>query len=811
MAKGKKKNKTAFGLVRVSTSEQDFQSQKDALRKVAESFGYTILDEREGYDFFSEKITGFDNFDSDRESILKLKDAIQCRKPDAIFIWELSRLTRNSIKVSKYINELSLQPKIPMYFADYKVWTIDPDTMEINSDAVMTVQGGAVGVELERKRIKERTSRGRDAKAEKGYYVGHLKDGYVWVEEDGRKVFKVDENRRPLIEKVYELYLDKQLSTREIRDFLNANIDIYPTPNRYRYLHQTMFKGYGNQYKDRSGNVLSRDEALWTDGMVSSVLRDEWYAGVRRYHNKPYTIEPIVSRKRWESCQERLNSFRPRISTAKHPYLLTKLLYCGICGRKMYVHSDGGYGDVYFCSSREYGKNHKCGLKMVKRQNLEAIMTALVRNRVYEDIGLGEKSPFSDFFSPNEEQLKIINESIRTQNKLIKNSEQKIKEYNDRVDFYIEQQGKYHSDRLMVERYDRKIEEINKSVEAENRRIADCKVSIDKQKKVKRMWASVKEKELKVANLKDYGEMKRLMNHVIDRIYLYNPDKATTVIEVKYVNGKTDTAIYCPSRMVKKFIFLSRDDKEIAPYVKYDKDAKVLSFKGKYFACGNNKQLIFDDKEESVSAEEEAFYNEIGVVPLPIWDTQQNRAKYVKKSIDMGIASDEAQKRYDAALITKQIWKDIHDAVEYCQNNGMSVFKDEMTVREYIDIMRGGTLNVYEISDILPMSKRGEELKKYHSEYLKRYNTGNPTFTPYIVKDVKYEEICKERKHLYNRKYKVLHNKHLSQQEKDAQIFEIMEKLEAYKYQIKYLPTNKKGRQHIEKYGEGEKDGHGKL
>ena len=65
--------------------------------------------------------------------------------------------------------------------------------------------------------------------------------------------------------------------------------------------------------------------------------------------------------------------------------------------------------------------------------------------------------------------------------------------------------------------------------------------------------------------------------------------------------------------------------------------------------------------------------------------------------------------------------------------------------------------------------------------------------------------------HLYNRKYKILHNKHLSQQEKESQIFEIMEKLEAYKYQIKYLPTNKKGRQHIEKYGEGEKDGHGNL
>ena len=56
-----KKKKTAFGLIRVSTSMQELQSQKDSLKKIAKEYGYTIADNSEGHDFFSEKISGYDD------------------------------------------------------------------------------------------------------------------------------------------------------------------------------------------------------------------------------------------------------------------------------------------------------------------------------------------------------------------------------------------------------------------------------------------------------------------------------------------------------------------------------------------------------------------------------------------------------------------------------------------------------------------------------------------------------------------------------------------------------------------------------
>lgn len=800
MAKTNKK--TAFGLIRVSTSEQDLQSQKDALVKIANDYGYTIADNSEGNDFFSEKITGYDEYDYDRASIVMLKQAIQVRKPDAIFIWELSRLTRNATKVSKYINELSLDSKIPMYFADYKLWTIDPQTGKIDNDAVMKIQGGAMAVEIERERIKQRTSRGRDAKAEQGYYVGHLKDGYIWEEdENGNKVFRVDEERRPTILKIYELYLDKQMSTGEIRDYLNAHLDEFPSPNKYRYTHPTMFRGWKNEYHDRSGNTYLREDALWTDAIVSNILKDEWYSGTRRYHGKPYPVEPIVSKERWEDCDKRLAKFRVRISTAKQPYLLGGLLYCGNCGRKLYGHSDGGYNDMYYCSSFDFGKEHKCGLKWLRRQNLDAIIFDVVKRRVYEDLSKGEKSPFSNFFAIDDKKLQDLNEKSKTYKALIKRSEAEIDDLNKTIDFYIQQQGRNRNNLTLIERYQRQIEDIQTKITDENEKILQYKVAEDKLKKHKKALASVKEKIVQVNNLQDYEKAKELMNFVIDKIIIHNPDKYTSIIEVNYVNGKIDTVIYSPTYLVKKFIFLSKDDKKIAPFVRYDKETKKLSFNGFYFACGGHLEVIFDEQNEQPDPLGEDVTEGVS---LGTWDTPENRQRFLKESKAKGLNEKTALKLYEEAIERGDVWKDIDQARSYFHDRGMEVFKDEMSVKEYIDIKRNSTLNVYSFNDLLPMSERGKQLKARQMEREKSRNSGKPSFTPFVIKDADYERIEKERKHLYNRKYKILHNKHLSQEQKDEKIFEIMEKLEAFKYQLKYLPTNKKGEQYLEKYGKKE-------
>ena len=796
------KTKRAIGLIRVSTSAQDLEQQKMVLKREASKAGFTIVDEEEGHDFFSEKITGFDEYDYDRESIVNLKREIAINKPDAIFIVELSRLTRNALKVYKYINELSLTPKIPMYFVDYEKWTINPESGEIERDNVMKLVGGAEAVELERARIKERNTRGRNIKGEGGYYIGHLKDGYMWeFDEDGEKVIKKDKDREPVINKIFELYLKDGMSTGSIRDYLNAhNI---PTANRYRLEHPTMFKGYRKEYLDRTRNALLRENTLWSDGMVSNILKDEWYRGVRRFHGEEYSVPAYVSDEVFNNVEGKLKKFRMRISTAKQTYLLQGLLFCGICGRKLYGHSDGGYDDMYYCSSYSYGRKNKCGLKWVRRQNIDAIITAVVNNRVYEDITLGVNSPFSKFFAVDESKLMEINEKQETYKQLIENAHAEIEKLESRIDGLVSLQGQYIGDMSMIERYNSEIHKAQKAIEKKENDIIDYEITISQLKKQKKVLSSVSEKLIEVSNAQDYERMRMLVLSVVQKIYLYNPDNKTTILRVLYVNGKNDTIVYNPTRMLKKFIFLSRDDEHIAPFVRYDEDKKKLVFEGKYFVVGKNVEYILDD--EDLSDDKWHERNELsGNVSLGRWDTPNNRRRFLGAMEEKGIGEKEAMKFYQSALDEGIIWKDFESELNYYKSLGYSIFKDEMSVKEYIEVRRNGGLFVYQYGDLLPLSERGKEIKEYHRQYIKRYNTGKPTFTPFVVKDVDYEKINKERKHLYNRKYKILNNKSLTQEQKEKKIFEIMEKLEAYKYQLKYLPNNKKGEMMIEKYNQKE-------
>ena len=81
------------------------------------------------------------------KDLLKGIEHIDINKPDAIFVWELSRLTRRAIKVQRYIDRFSVLPKIPMYFADYDVWTLDEKTKKTEDDNIMMLVGGAKSVE----------------------------------------------------------------------------------------------------------------------------------------------------------------------------------------------------------------------------------------------------------------------------------------------------------------------------------------------------------------------------------------------------------------------------------------------------------------------------------------------------------------------------------------------------------------------------------------------------------------------------------------------------------------------------------------
>ena len=239
------KKRIAFMLCRVSTPEQSLESQEETLLRIAEENGFHVPSEF----IFREQKTGYDKeFEDDRASIVELRNAIALQKPDAIFCLELSRMSRTAIKLQKYIYEFSVTPKIPLYFADMEMWTIDIETGERNQDNILKLIGAAESVEKERERIKARTMRGRIASGAKGLYTGHLADGYiVKLNDKNEKYIDVDDHRIEVIKRIFQLYLHH--STNEVRDILNS--EKIPTTNKYR-TESPSFK-YRTEHKNKSG------------------------------------------------------------------------------------------------------------------------------------------------------------------------------------------------------------------------------------------------------------------------------------------------------------------------------------------------------------------------------------------------------------------------------------------------------------------------------------------------------------------------------------------------------------------------------
>lgn len=108
--------KRAALLLRCSTDAQDYERQKLDLLDTIKGMGYTTSDDL----VFGQYITGKDDVrKKDRESVAECKQAVREGKVDAIFINEVSRLSRDSIAGRLFIREFNDEYK---YLSILEIW-----------------------------------------------------------------------------------------------------------------------------------------------------------------------------------------------------------------------------------------------------------------------------------------------------------------------------------------------------------------------------------------------------------------------------------------------------------------------------------------------------------------------------------------------------------------------------------------------------------------------------------------------------------------------------------------------------------------
>ena len=725
-----KKERAAL-ICRVSTAQQielGLESQVACLKEKAINDGYEVPDDL----IFQEQISGLDANKDIRQSLKDLMTAVENHKVDVVYTYELTRISRDPYNLVERVKWFS-DRKIPMYIYDAELWTLDRTTKEEIEETTNYVFGAATYGKIEAKKIKKRTMRARDELAKGGWYVGHLSDGYITKLIGVHKKIVIDKDRKGVIERIFDLFVNGK-STDEIAQILND--DGVPTTNKYRLLSPHF--NYNKMYM-KGGIEYERNNVKWQGALIGQILSNKWYIGVRSYKKELYEIPRIITDDVWQKTVEmrtlRSAQFRTHRNKRKHNYLLTNYIFCGKCGRKMYGHTTG-QNNHYFCSSYEEGK--KCGLRGVCKENIEAIVCKVIKMRAVRNLLHQNNDVSSDYFKLPPQEIDIVKKKIKQLKETIRSEEKAIEKLENRRDNYFSMMA----DGMDKKRIKKLLEKDEKEQVEHEKRIGVLLSEIDSTQRRLKAGQDVVKIIKAIENTNDYQSLRQLIEKTIHRVEVYNADQSISLIRMKYLNGKEDTFIYSYPLLKDKFIYLPYITLNKIP-ISIDIEANSIIIQRGSIAFGNGI-LLFSEE-------------------------------YPPRTIKKDLC-----RLYEIALSTEENVNDVSKYIWY--NKQISIRDFVLNARKSPDFCPQYDRTIFEEDD----ERRAEQKEKY-KEWRKKYNTNLPTCVPYVVKDGNYKEYLEQRKHLYNRKYKVKKNKRLSDEQKAEELERIDEALSLLKAKVRYL------------------------
>jgi site-specific DNA recombinase len=337
---------------RVSSGDQEREgtslgSQVEACLNKARGLGYEIPQDL----IFTETFSGLT---LDRPGLAELREKAKGRDLEAVVVHTPDRLSRVGEDILSLAKELRVDG-VKLLFVNEQ-WE---DTL--NGKLVGFMLGWAS--EFEAAQIRERTMRGKLAKAKQGKQpCGRAAYGYRL--EDGEH--KIDEGEAEVIRMVFDWLAGDGMSLRAIQLRLN-----------------------------RLGILTKEGKSWWQRATLYRIVRDPIYTG-RWYYNKrmdapaktkkgttvqvlkpreqwiPVQVPAIISEQTFESAQRQLERNRQLCKrNTKREYLLTGLLVCGKCGLNLNARTVKAR--AYYCCNSKLGTitPNICPSKYVQGPKLE--------------------------------------------------------------------------------------------------------------------------------------------------------------------------------------------------------------------------------------------------------------------------------------------------------------------------------------------------------------------------------------------------------------------------------------------------------
>lgn len=211
--------------------------------------------------------------------------------------------------------------------------------------------------QLEIEIVSERTKFGLNGAIKSGHLPGVLALGY---KKDGNKKTIIDETTKPVIERIFKMYLESK-SFQQISNIFNEEELLKPKKWKdttiQKIIDNKIYMGDYEQFKRIAKNK-----------QIEPVV----------YMN---VVEPIISRAVWEECQHQKEK-NQRTYTRDRVYLFFQKIKCPTCGRIMKCKGSGGKKKKYM-----YYNCEKCHLNF-REDKIEELLTNFIYDMVEYDMAV---------------------------------------------------------------------------------------------------------------------------------------------------------------------------------------------------------------------------------------------------------------------------------------------------------------------------------------------------------------------------------------------------------------------------------------
>lgn len=377
-----------------------------------------------------------------------LKD-IEDEKIDCIITKDLSRFGRDHIDTGYYLERFLPANNIRYIAIGDNVDTIKSDGLQFLTFKLSFNDYYAQDISNKIKSVKQR-------KIEKGEYQAGIPPYGYKKDSEIKNHLVPDEYSSQIVKEIFDMYVNKGMSTIKIADELNRR-ETEP-PAVYLKIPTYMKKQ----------SVNPNGKYVWLRAQIGKILRNEVYLGSvvgRKFQKVSHKIakvrctkkeehivlenmhEPIIDIETWNKAQDKLNGYS-KSRDRKYDHELKGLVYCGECGSKATLRcreekrKNGTlWRATYFICSKRNNYSGLCDCKQISGTIIEEAVNKKVREEILK-INLSEKE-IKQIYEQAEKQAKSKNNLLQTKMQELKNILQNIENtieeiYQDKINKLIQ-------------------------------------------------------------------------------------------------------------------------------------------------------------------------------------------------------------------------------------------------------------------------------------------------------------------------------------------------------------------------------------